>query len=57
MINASGRIHQLAVGNYMGQDHGMVTKITDGEVLVTEIVEDINGDWVERVSQLRLQGR
>lgn len=57
LISVSGRVHQVAVGNYLGQDHGMVTKITDAEVTLNEIVEDINGDWVERTSRMLLQER
>lgn len=57
LIGVSGRVHQVAVGNYMGQDHGMITKVTDSEVTLTEIVEDMNGDWVERTSRLLLQER
>lgn len=57
LISVAGRVHQVAVGNYMGQNHGMVGMITQSEVTLTEIVEDINGDWVERTSRLRLQER
>lgn len=55
LVAVGGALHQVRVGNYMGQDHGMVTSITEGEVTLTELVQDINGDWVERTSQLRLQ--
>lgn len=57
LITVSGRIHQVAVGNYLGQDHGMVTGITESEVTLNEVVEDMNGDWVERTSRLLLQER
>lgn len=57
LIKVSGRIHQVAVGNYMGQDHGMVTRITESEVTLDEVVEDMHGDWVERTSRLLLQER
>ncbi|MDX5364606.1 MAG: pilus assembly protein PilP [Pseudazoarcus pumilus] len=57
LITVAGRIHQVVVGNYMGQDHGMVTRITESEVTLNEVVEDMNGDWVERTSRLLLQER
>jgi type IV pilus assembly protein PilP len=57
LIRVDGRIHQVAAGNYMGQDHGMITQVTEGAILLTEIVEDINGDWTERSSRLLLQER
>jgi type IV pilus assembly protein PilP len=34
----------------------MITKITDSEVELKEIVQDeLSGDWIERVSSLPLQ--
>lgn len=55
LISVDGRLHQIAVGNYLGQEHGMVTDVREAEVLLTEVVQDINGDWAERVSRLLLQ--
>lgn len=57
LINAGGVLHQVRAGNYMGQDHGIVTSITAGEVTLVELVQDIEGNWVDRTSQLRLQER
>lgn len=57
LINVGGVLHQVRAGNYMGQDHGIVTSITEGEVTLVELVQDIEGNWVERTSQLRLQER
>lgn len=49
-------VQQVKVGNYVGQNFGLVTKITDSEVVLKEIVQDdLSGDWVERVSNLALQ--
>jgi len=57
LVAAAGRIHQVAVGNYMGQDHGMITSISETEITLNEIVEDMNGDWVERTSRVLLRER
>lgn len=57
LVRVDGSLHQVRVGNYMGQNHGVITEISDGAVSLTEIVEDMNGDWVERSSRLRLQER
>lgn len=57
LVSVAGRVHQVAVGNYMGQDHGMITRVEDAEITLNEIVEDLNGDWVERTSRLLLQER
>jgi type IV pilus assembly protein PilP len=49
-------VQQVKLGNYVGQNFGRVTQITDGEILLTEIVQDdLTGDWVERISNLVLQ--
>lgn len=49
-------IQQAKAGNYAGQNYGRITRISDSEVVLTEIVQDeLSGDWVERVSTLTLQ--
>ncbi|MDP2152718.1 MAG: pilus assembly protein PilP [Methylotenera sp.] len=49
-------VQQVKLGSYVGQNFGKVTQITDGEVLLTEIVQDdLTGEWVERMSNLVLQ--
>lgn len=49
-------VQQVKVGNYVGQNFGRITQITDSEVILNEIVQDeLSGDWVERVSNLALQ--
>jgi len=58
LIQASGMVHQVRVGNHLGQDFGVVTAITDSEVKLKELVQDPSGqtaDWVERQSTLQLQ--
>ncbi|CAL96263.1 pilus assembly protein PilP [Azoarcus olearius] len=57
LIQADKSLYQVKVGNYMGQDFGVVTSITEAEVTLRELVEDMNGDWVERTSTLQLQER
>jgi type IV pilus assembly protein PilP len=48
-------IYQVRAGNYMGQNFGVVTGISDGEVKLKELVQDGSGDWTERSSTLNLQ--
>lgn len=57
LIQADQSLYQIRVGNYIGQDYGVVTAITDSAVSLRELVEDVNGDWVERTSSLQLQER
>jgi type IV pilus assembly protein PilP len=56
LLTPDNGVQQVKVGNYVGQNFGMVTKITDSEVELKEIVQDeLSGDWIERVSNLPLQ--
>jgi type IV pilus assembly protein PilP len=55
IVQADKGLHQVRVGNYMGQNYGIITNISENEVLLKELVEDANGDWTERASSLQLQ--
>jgi type IV pilus assembly protein PilP len=48
-------IYHIKKGNYVGQNFGLVTQITDSEVTLREVVQDSAGDWSERTSTLVLQ--
>jgi type IV pilus assembly protein PilP len=49
-------IQQVKIGNYMGQNFGMVIDITDSSVMLKEIAQDeLSGDWVERSASVNLQ--
>jgi type IV pilus assembly protein PilP len=48
-------IYQVKLGNYLGQNYGVVTDISDGEIKLKELVQDGGGDWTERTSALQLQ--
>lgn len=50
-------LYQVRVGNYLGQNYGRVTKITESDVALREIVQDAAGEWIERVATLQLQER
>jgi type IV pilus assembly protein PilP len=47
-------IYQIKIGNYMGQNFGVVVEITDGEIRLKELVQDGAGDWTERSSTIQL---
>lgn len=55
ILRADKAIYQVKVGNYLGQNFGMVTNITDTEVDIREVVQDATGEWVERKAKLELQ--
>jgi type IV pilus assembly protein PilP len=47
-------VYQVRVGNYMGQNFGIITGIGEGEIRLRELVQDSSGDWAERQSRLLL---
>ena len=55
IIQVDASLYQVRVGNYMGQNFGVITKITEAETTLKELVQDSAGDWVERSSTLLLQ--
>jgi type IV pilus assembly protein PilP len=57
VIQAEQNVKQVKVGEYIGLDFGMVTRITDTEVILRELVQDSAGDWSERASSLFLQSK
>lgn len=57
VIQVENKVKQVKVGEYVGLDFGMVTRITDKEVVLRELIQDSAGDWSERTSSLYLQGK
>lgn len=55
IIQTDGSLFQVRIGNYIGQNFGVITKISEAEVSLRELIQDSAGDWVERVSTLQLQ--
>ena len=55
LVRADTTVYRVKVGNYIGQNFGLITDITDSQVQLRELVQDASGDWAERVSTLQLQ--
>ena len=55
LLKVDRTVYQAKVGNYIGQNFGMITRITDTEIELKEIVRDAAGEWVERKAKLELQ--
>lgn len=55
IIQADAALYQVKVGNYAGQDFGVITAIDENQVSLKELITDPSGDWVERASSLKLQ--
>ncbi len=48
-------VHRVRTGNYLGQNFGLITGISEREVTLKEIIRDSGDEWVERVGVLMLQ--
>jgi len=55
LVKASSGLYRVSPGNYMGQNFGLITSISEGEIVLKELVQDAAGDWTERESSLQLQ--
>ena len=57
VIQVDDKVKQVKVGEYVGLDFGMVTRITVEAIELRELVQDAAGDWSERNSTLHLQSK
>jgi type IV pilus assembly protein PilP len=47
-------LFRVKVGNYLGQNFGLITEISESTIKLKEIVQDSGGDWTERISTMTL---
>ena len=57
LVRVDNLLYQVRVGNYLGQNYGRITKISETELALREIVQDAAGEWLERTATLQLQER
>ncbi len=55
LVRADATLYRVKTGNYLGQNFGLITDITESEIKLRELVQDASGDWNERDSSLQLQ--
>jgi Tfp pilus assembly protein PilO len=54
LLRGAAAVHRLAVGDYLGPDHGRVTAIHDSHIELVELFPDGQGAWLERSRTLAL---
>ena len=55
LVQASdGLIHRVTPGNYMGQNDGRITQISESEIKLVEIISDGIGGYIERDAAVSL---
>ena len=47
-------LFRVKPGNYLGQNFGLITEISESTIKLKEIVQDSGGDWTERISTMTL---
>ena len=55
LLRVDNLLYQVKPGDYIGQNYGKITKISETDVALREIVQDAAGEWIERTSALQLQ--
>lgn len=54
LVRVDNLIYQVRVGNYLGQNYGRITAVTEASLVLREIVQDAAGEWIERPATLQL---
>ena len=55
LLRVDNLLYQVKPGDYLGQNYGKITKISETDVTFREIIQDAAGEWIERMSALQLQ--
>lgn len=55
LMKGGGGVHRVKAGDYLGQNDGKITAISDTEVDVMELVPDGEGGWLERPRAILLK--
>jgi type IV pilus assembly protein PilP len=55
LLKVNNLLYQVGVGDYIGQNFGRITAISETEIKLREIVQDAAGEWIERPMTLQLQ--
>ena len=55
LVRVDNLLYRVRVGNYLGQNYGRITKVSETGLTMREIVQDAAGEWIERSATLQLQ--
>jgi type IV pilus assembly protein PilP len=54
LVRVDNLLYQVKLGNYIGQNYGRITKVSETGLVLREIVQDAGGEWIERTATLQL---
>jgi type IV pilus assembly protein PilP len=55
LVRVNQTVYQVKKGEYLGQNFGRITEISETEIRINETVQDAAAAWVERTGSLQLQ--
>ncbi len=57
LLQIDRALYQVKAGQRIGQNFGVVTRVTEDAVTIREVAQDAAGEWVERMAKLELQSK
>jgi len=57
LLQVDKSLYQVKPGQRIGQNFGIVTRVSEDAVNIREVVQDSTGEWVERMAKLELQSK
>ena len=57
LLRVDNLLYQVKMGDHLGQNYGLITKIAETEIVLRELVMDAAGEMIERPATLQLQER
>jgi type IV pilus assembly protein PilP len=57
LLQIDRSLFQVRLGQRVGQNFGVVTRVSEDAVNIREVVQDAAGEWVERMAKLELQSK
>ena len=57
LLRVDNLLYQVKLGDYLGQNYGRISRISETEIALREIVQDAAGEWIERPATLALVER
>lgn len=55
LLKVDSLLYYVKSGGYLGQNYGRITKVSETEVTLREIVQDVGGEWIERIATLQIK--
>lgn len=55
LLRVEKTVYTAQVGNYAGQNYGLITQIDETALTLRELVQDATGEWVARETSIKLQ--